>query len=502
MIRLPFPRGFAVAAIAVILLTVHLDRYPAPWFDEGLNVSTAGMLAREGVYALPDSRGPRVMDAAIQTGPTVIGPAALMFTLFGTGIGTARLVVVGYALVALAAFWLAARRLFDDQTAFAASVCLLAGTSEPFASFVFMGRQVLGEVPALALVLSGLLLTLEGWSKPLGARRRMVTASAAGLLWGAAMVTKSQVLVLLPVALAAVCVLDLFYYRRHLWPWLSLSIVIGLACVAGWYAIQFLAIGEEQFRRNADVARQGFALHILSLDPAHMRNAASVIWRTGFLLWGLPGLLWGLHLARRRDDRGLRHALTLALPVVALGWFAIFSIGWGRYAFYPLALAPVWTANGVVELVSRWFPADWGRRSAGVVTAVALAGLLVAGSSAWYRQLVSPPVNGYEDMRQYLKSSVPAAAVIETWEWELSLDGGQQLRHPSTESMYAAINAYYTNRSKARHLYDRSQPMPDYVIEGPFGGWTGIYSQWVTDSGTRVATFPPYALYRIRQDIR
>lgn len=486
--------------LAAALLMVNLDRYPAPWFDEGLNIGAASMLAADGQYALPDQLGPSVMDAKIQTGPTVILPVALLFRLLGRELVFARLVITIFALAALALYWRVSRRVFDGDTAIAASLCLLAGNREAFASFVYLGRQVLGEVPAFAMVLAGLLATLNGRPHPPGSGRRRAWAVAAGLAFGAAMVTKSQVFVVLPVALALVCAADLLYYRRGAWPALALSAGIGLSCVAGWYAIQYLAAGDAQFRTNAALARAGFMIHIAGISLMHMQNAAGVIWRTGFLFWGIPGLMWGLYLARTRDEAGLRQALLLALPLVALIWWVTLSIGWSRYAFYAFALLPMWTANGLVGWVRRWTRARW-RPAAALLAGALLAAVLAAGAATWSAGLVAPPANGFEAMRRYLRASVPPQAVIETWEWELSLDASRQLRHPSTRLLYDAIVGHYSHRPPVLVAYSSdTQPLPDYVLDGPFGMWTGLYRDLIQARGQPVASFEPYTLYRIRRD--
>lgn len=487
---------WALGLIAAVLLLTHLHDYPAPWFDEGLNLSTAAMIARQGTYALPDSRGPRVMDPAIQTGPTVLLPVALVVRLFGTKLTAARLVVVAFALLALWLYWRLARRLFGAPTALVASLCLLAGNPDRFASFVYMGRQVLGEVPALAFVLLGLVITLESWERPGGRRRDAVLA---GLAWGAAMVTKSQIFVLLPAAIALVCAADLLYFRQRVWRRLAISAAVGLACVAAWYSAQFLLAGAAQFQQNAAVAREGFTLHIVNVEIAHMRNAAGVVWRSGFLLWGLPGLFWGLHLARRRNERGLQHLLALALPAVALAWFAGFSIGWSRYAFFPFVLFPMWTANGLVELAARRL-VPHRSAAAGIVAGLLLVPLLVIGALPWARGVVAPPANGYEAMRAFLTSNVPAGAVVETCEWEFGVEAALPMRHPTMRTISALTEAIYGRRAVPATLLSEDGPLPDFVLAGPFSGWTGMYRDLLESRGTRVATFDPYALYRIRRD--
>lgn len=484
--------------VVASLLLIHLDRYPAPWFDEGVHLSAAALLARDGIYGLPDSGGPRHMDTMLQTGvgPPVILPVAAVFRLFGTEILYARLLVVACAILAVGLYWCVGKRLFDRDAALLACVCLMAGSRDPFTSFIYMSRQVLGEVPALAWFLLGLALTLRSLERAKGGKTPSGLVIAAGLAWGASMTTKTQMTLILPASMLVACLADRFYYRQHAWRSLAGSVAVGLACVAAWTLIQLVVLGPEQFALNAAVVREGLLTQTLTIQPTHLRHAAGVFWRTGFLLWGLPGLAWGLWLARDRDEAGFRQLVCLSLPVIALVWFAGFSIGWSRYAFFPFVLAPVWTAHGLLTLLRRRLGPAWCRRA----VAVAIAGLavpLAVSASSWSRNLVWPPPNSFEVMRSYLKAAVPADALIDTWEWEFSLDTRQRLRHPDARATFVATRAIFTDRTTPRGLYDSNQPLPDFVLDGPFSQWTGIYRDLISSRGTRVVAFGAYVLYRI-----
>ena len=487
--------GIPVLFVGCLLL-INLSDFPPTWFDEGLNVSAAGMLARDGVYGLPDSTGPRVMDAAIQTGPIVIVPVALAFGLFGTELLTARLVAVTFALLALWLFWRLAGQSFDRETAAVAAAILLVGNSDGYTSFLYMGRQVLGEVPGLAFFSLGMLAILRGLGASGCGRGRVPSAILAGLAWGGAITTKSQLLVLLPAAISTVCVADLLFYRRRSWSLLALSLAVGLVCVFGWYLTQYAVLGLEQFRRNAAVASEGLSLHIIGLEWAHVRNAIGVIWRSGFVAWGFPGLAWALWLARTRDAIGYRQFLLLSMPLIALFWFVVLSIGWSRYAFYPFALLPMWTGHWLISLGRRFLPPS-RRYAAGILAAVVLIVPLAMSGLTWSRGLVWPSANGFERMRSYLKTQVPVGALVESWEWQFSLDARQPIRHPDTRTANSATRAIFTLKTAPDHLYDNSQPLPDYVLEGPFSAWTGIYRELIAERGRQIVVFQPYALYRI-----
>ena len=370
--------------VVACVLLVNLERYPAPWFDEGIHLSAAALLARDGVYGLPDSRAPRIMDTALLTGvgPPVVLPVAAVFWLFGTELLYARLLVVGFALLTVGLYWHVARRLFDKETALVASLCLLAGTRDPFSSFVYMSRQVLGEVPALGWLLLGLALTLRGQDRLTRGSSPVAATVAAGLAWGALMTTKTQMALLLPVTAALVCLADVFYYRQGVWRSLALSVTVGLACVGIWVLVQVATIGPDQFALNAEVAREGLVIQTVGFRLAHLRNAAGVIWRTGFLFWGLPGVAWGLWLGLARNEQGFRRLLGLSVPLLTLIWFAASSIGWSRYAFLPFALLPIWTSHALLSLLRGCLAPRWRNQAAGVAIGVLVVPLAVSASSS------------------------------------------------------------------------------------------------------------------------
>lgn len=119
--------GYALLLVmAGGLLLVNLTTYPLPWFDEGYFMAVAKTLVRDGLYALPDSAGPWVMDPSITTGPSIIVPLALVFKLFGVGILQARLTAVMFGLLGLLAYSLLARRLVGAAWLVAALLLLAA----------------------------------------------------------------------------------------------------------------------------------------------------------------------------------------------------------------------------------------------------------------------------------------------------------------------------------------------------------------------------------------
>ena len=487
-----------------LLLTVNLTTWPRPWFDEGLNLSTAATLARASRYGLPDSAGVRVMDPAIQTGPVVLAPLALAFKVFGVGMFQARSVMVLFALFTLSAFVLLGRRLGGLGAALLGLVLLLIGNSDPYTSFVPMARQVLGEVPALGFFCFGCwfwLRRLETTRRATGTwRSGVLTSSLVGVVFGLGMVTKSQLALTLPVAIALIWLADRLYYRVLSW-WSPILIgAVAVGCVLCWYGMQLWTVGFDGFQRNTAVLHEGFSIHVASLSLTGPHAALGTLWHTGFLVWGLPGLLYSLWLARRRDVAGLAQAMPLALSGVWLGWYVCLSIGWSRYACLPLLLTTLYSGRLLADLSTGTLRLPWPgavRWQWGVAPMVVLV-LFVFFGRTLLGDVFGQQDESAQQFAAVLRRDVPADAVVETWEWELDILAPQRFHHPDTHVTNLYTLAIWSKQPLAAGVYDPATAQPTYIVEGPFSGWTGIYRDFILAHGVEVARAGDYVLYQVR----
>jgi 4-amino-4-deoxy-L-arabinose transferase-like glycosyltransferase len=131
---------------ALFLCSYRLETYPAPWFDEGLGFQPAKNFVFYGEYGLRSSEGFQSFHPAIQTGPTVLLPIALVFRVFGFGILQARSIIVIYSILAMLSFYALIRSTCNRWVALLASLLLISTFDHEFTSFIFMSRQVLAEV--------------------------------------------------------------------------------------------------------------------------------------------------------------------------------------------------------------------------------------------------------------------------------------------------------------------------------------------------------------------
>jgi len=482
---------------AILLLTLNLTSTPEPWFDEGVHVNAAATLAKTGKYALPDATGLKVLDPGIQVGPTVILPVALSFKLFGQGYWQARGIIVLYGFLALAAYLLVARKVAGIETGLLALALLLAGNGVESSSFVLLSRQVVGEVPALGFLLLGLWCWFKGVETPGKGwlSRSNLFYLTAGLFFGLSIVTKLQVLLIFVPVWGLLFLADRFYYRQASWKAFILPGLVAVLSYGVWYGLQTMLADPETARQNAEFLRQSFTNRIVGFNPTHIREALGSLWRNGFLLWGLPGFLYGLYLTFQRDRLSLYRAGLVLFSGVWLVWFVGFSVGWPRYSFIGLALLPIWSAKLVVDFTTgKLLPSrsKWQIYLVGIIFSAWLA----FGATATLGDIFNPPPNYLTQFATYLKENVPQAAVVANWEWELDLAAPQNFLHPSTST----LNEFISAKSDYRPFTYRYIPgsiTPEYVVDGLFSNWSAIYLPYLQEHGEKMVQIGPYALYKV-----
>jgi 4-amino-4-deoxy-L-arabinose transferase-like glycosyltransferase len=495
-------RSISLLVLAAYLCLWNLTIYPLPWFDEGINFQAPKNLIMYGQYAMRSSEEFRVLDPAFQTGLPVELPITLSFKLFGIGLFQARLVSAMLSLLCVAIYYVIARQLYSRAVGWLAVILLLAFAPDSFVSFLYVGRQALGETSALLFFLGGLLLWFQSWERL--EHRYLV---GAGLLCGLAMITKSQFNLLVPPTILTVWLIGFFWLKLLRWRHLIVPAVICVGMVFAWYLCQIIIAGPHQFLLNAVVLREGMQIHVLELfSPAKVRTALGVLARTGYPVWGGLGLIYALWRIRRPMPASakLRQLALIVFTGIWLVWYVFASIGWSRYAFIAEATTHIFYAVLLYDVFVALLPLKQinlkrqGWQLASAFALVLITGWMLASGYSTIRQIIWSDNKSYFEFAAYLDQNVPPNAVVESWEWELDLITDLRYHHPTTEVTNAITYELWVAYSPVTLDYDPRQFAPDYLVVGPFARWTQLYTRTgLLKTADLQKTIGEYELYRV-----
>ncbi len=493
------PLGMALILV-VVLATYNLQNYPRTWFDEGMNLDTAKNLAQLGRYGLQSSDGFRQFDSSVQTGPTVLVPVALIFKLFGVGLIQARLVMVAYLLFAAVGMYWTGKQLFDPAVGTVAILVFASATQ--FGPFL-NGRDVLGEVPAVAFLCWG----AGAFVRARGAKSGALYAGA-GLLFGLAILTKSQFVLLVPLIplLWLAGGLGAGHDRfpvRHLF--LLVSALILPAAL--WYMYQLAMLGPDQFLAHmTQMSRQArFSSYVTPLSKTS--GSISQLVSSSFGISGAGGLLYVWLITAREDWRGQPERLVLpGFVTLWLAWYVGLSIGWYRYAAPAAMLSSLFVAKLYCDLGRRFTPLGSAQHGLafrrfladplGTALLVLLAMTLFAG--VWQNGLAISKArdDSPEKFAALVTAQVPSNAVVESFEWEIDFLTSRTYHHPPVAMMDDATGVAFLGRSPETLKWYQVPPTVSYLIDGPMSK-TGVYRpELQSGEFRRIASYGDYDLYK------
>ena len=575
---------------------IHIESFPPLFFDEGWTVCVARTWVEIGHYGclLRGEPAPPSLAAHFP----VVASVAASFTLFGVGVWQTRLVGLLYTFGAFLLLYLLTRRLYGRSVAIAALALLMLVPLKWSIHPLYIGRQVLGEMPLLCFLLAGFVCFLRS-------RQRPLWLVAAIVCWALALMTKAQVAPFLLVSFAGAMVLlglrraqgrqsiaalallmlvplkwsihPLYIGRQVLGEmpllcfllagfvcflrsrqrplWLVAAIVCwALALMTKAQVAPFLIVSFAGamvllgLRRNWSAVRglgiamigswSGFRIlieakswllsgHTMAHPPIDgMTEAIALVFVPAirletiqllFVSWaeyplGLAYAAWRVHRTSGSQDQASLEQTTQTMLVLLAGswlaWFAFLSAGEPRYALPGLFLAAPFTAvlfydttrgfnvafvsSALLGLVQR-------RRvtSEGLKAVVVVVLLLVMG---WVALQERYAFRAREDDRdlfavtQYLHSATPTTALIETYDSELFLF----LNRPYTYALPRHLVEIIRREQGQPQVvtYDPLQSKPDYLVVGEYGRWAGFYKPLIAQNRVRlVTTIGRYQIY-------
>ncbi|MDI6854236.1 MAG: glycosyltransferase family 39 protein [Deltaproteobacteria bacterium] len=463
--RFAYTRLAAWLFLGAVLLAAcfyNLHNYPTLWWDEAIFSETAANLSQSGRYAMtvqsPDQFSD--LDFRISVGPAVILPVALAYRLLGVGLLPGRLIAAAYLLLAFAALYLAARRLWGSTTGALAVLLALLGTD-----VLYWGRSVMGDVPALSFFLLGLWFLLQSLDS--GPDRHLFLG---GLCLGLAFTAKEfygaaflpPLLVLAgrtwrnPKRLIRQGALFCLGISLPLAAYLLLKVAIlgSLSAAVGHFLDQKVLLRYEFFTP-------------LTLGRIYPESFAYLLGHPLFWL-GLSGCVWCWRRA------GPSPGLTLWLANFLL-WSLIYltAVYWHRFALPALFLACAPGAYLLVRLYRRLSAQLISRLAQGLAgftlggflfLSYPFAGLDILGT------ILTCKTSPAENIKAYLKTHVPPQCLIETPEYELAFLDDNHRFHLMPAFYFVESDENRTVLLNPRpRRYDFEENSADYLVLGSFG---------------------------------
>ncbi|MBN1312196.1 MAG: glycosyltransferase family 39 protein [Anaerolineae bacterium] len=508
-------------SFVAFLLFYNLGCNPRPWHDEGAALSLAKTLAEEGVYAVGTSEGYQTFGPVQSVGPTVVLPVALYFRFAGVGLLQGRIIAASYALLTVFLFYLCGLKLFGWRASVIAVIMLLAS---PTVNFVLFGRQALGEVPALGFFLAGWLT----WARGVHTRRIWLYL-LAGLLIGAAMITKTQYVIMSFGTGATLILLDLLYYRQKNFGGLVLIGLVASICVVIWWGWQVAYFGLDTFQENVSKLGQlaqsttGFRLSMTLDALQYLLGSSGPV----YYFWIFPAVLYVGILCAKRNENGFILAFLLLFSCFWLAYYILWIIPWPHYVLAPVAIMALFVAKLYNDMLSAFISSrrDFGRdlwkmvsqpknlspftpqflAYLGTLVALITMGLLVINQMQKIIRTdvldtIGEPINVVRAIPQmqypsqvaaFLEENVDKNAVIETWERELSILTDHRYHFPDQSLLAQTHAAVYhggpRDYSLGADYFDRVRP--SYVVIGFYGRLNQIYDlDFLTRHSTLIAT--------------
>ena len=185
---------------------------PPVWFDEGIFLHTGRVLADEGRFGVQLTPGQFTDASVVTVGYPLLAPLSVVIKIFGASILSARLLMIFFIFGFVLCFFLLAKKMYSTSIALASTFLLVS-----FAPLYGVGKSVIGEVPGLFYLTSGLLFlhSIETEAAALRPGKRYIYALLAGFGFGLAASTKPVFLVITG-AVAIALALRFRFWRRHL----------------------------------------------------------------------------------------------------------------------------------------------------------------------------------------------------------------------------------------------------------------------------------------------
>ena len=497
----------ALSLTALCASLFRLDSVPPLWWDEGWTLSIARNWLEHGHYGR--LLAGEFVPAGLQASPVVTATVSLSFRLFGVGVIQARIVMVLFGLAVLALMYKLSKRLYGRAVAWGTLLVLFFMPSYIELFPIYVGRQVLGEIPALFFLLAGYaaILNID--------RSRPWAVLLATLCWAIALSTKLQIIpfwgcsILIPMSVLA---------RRCDWKLFSCWAVPFGGALVGSRLLPI--VWEALLTAKTDIAAPISGLYevtavVASIPPRLFALIVTVLFGIPTLL-GLCYSLW-LILNNRANLQDHVHLVRLSLLVLAaswFGWFILFSVGWIRYMFPAFFIGSIFLAAMIYDLTNRFDVCFTVKQSISVFRQGELTKRNVAPLLALFLILSSVPRSAMavfqtyaleadssaKETARFLNTYTEPNALIETYDSELFFLLNRAYHYPPDRIHVELIRRTFLYEEDTRIDYDPLESDPDYLVVGPHSKQWQLYDHVLKTGVFRLLR--TYSRYKIYERVR
>jgi hypothetical protein len=492
----------ALAAIILFMALFRLDGVPPLWWDEGWTLSVARNLVERGHYGrlLNGQPVPPGLEAAFP----VTAPIALSFRLLGVGVYQARLVIVLWMLGTMVLLFCVARHLCNRAVALLAVAAAIFLPADHSLHPILMGRQVLGEIPAMFFLLAGFAFMLF---LPC---QRLLVVLLASFCWALALNTKAQVL---PFWAAAMVIPAFATWQagKRDWTWFFIAaLVLSLTGVQLLSLFWRYVLQQPSFGVSTVTGLYEVTAIVTSLPS---RLFAVIV----LVLFGIPTLvglcygLWSFSMDKNWLQTNTR-IVEFSIFVLASTWFVwylVLSVSWIRYLFPASFLGSLFLAKMLYALMSgytnrssfRLFDVfhvrGFSQRNCGQLLVVALLAVSFPRTlKMFYESYVRDADRSVQEVASFLNTQTPPGSLIETYDSELFFFLDRPYHYPADQIHVELIRRKFLYDETINISYDPSVANPDYLVVGPHTKQWRLYdSALKTGSFRLIRTYKRYKVY-------
>ncbi|MEM8531190.1 MAG: hypothetical protein AAGF95_10135 [Chloroflexota bacterium] len=482
-----------IVPLTIALSFVRLGHYPTiSGWDEGMYLLFAHNLAHHGEYATRNGDTFEQLSPSGGTGPTLVMPVALALATSDNQLAAARVITASYLLLALAGAYLVVRHLAGWPAAIA-GLTLFLTAGYPAYDTLWMGRQVLAEVPAMAFLLMG----IWAWFKSWHTSWRWTIVS--GFLIGAAVVTKNQFLWVVGPAFALIALCDYCYYRQLGWRH-RLAPIIGIVLGYGsWGLLSLWIIGPEGRTTYLETQRALTSALFWHFYPQRWLSNLAFLRDSGQWIVMFLALGYLLYQARQRSAVGLKQLTLLATTSLMLTSFVLISLPWARLLYPVLALSAICVAVSLGGMLTtlktrRQLTAPFSALLL-LIFVTALAGPRLVQSTQRILTTDDPSAVRFAGL---VDEYVPEDAFIGNWEWEVEFYSERTFVHPPYRLFAAQVDAVYNQRFSPMLDQPAIPDTAEYLIIGPVADQTLTFIDELEQRPHHLlAREGPYRLYQL-----